>query len=379
MSRMILWGVVEFVWFLRCIEIMSTNIVDQVHSVLDGHTGVLSHILDESETKTNGAINAAIPSLFAGLKERVSTPEGCDEVFRSLDDYDGQIVESWGGLLSGGNHDHLLGRGTDLCSRILGQRQTSLFETIARSSGIGNSKAGHLMSLVAPLVAGTLGQARREGDLDSQGVARLVNDSYGQIADELPDEVKETFATNSSSTSAVAKHEPTFGDGSVRANQPVDQSTDSALGSLFKTLLPLAILGAIGWYGYTTYFRGGVGQNVTQKANYPAIALPGFDTNAIGKSIDAATQSIGKARDATSAADASAALKEAQSVLDEYDMDAVAGSKEKGAVVNFLGELLPKFRAAVEKAYSNPGVESELKPAVEEFLGTFAELESPGD
>ena len=369
---------------------MSVNLMELVKGAVGSQIGPLAGILGESESTTNSAIGAAIPALLGGLMKKTSTPTGANEVFKTLDDHDGGILDNIGGLLGGGNHSGLLNTGTSLLGMLFGNNQSSLLGTIGRLAGIGNSKAGTLLGLLAPVVMGVLGKQRRSAGLDASGLANMLSSQKDHLAGQIPSELSDTLGLGDmfggAQRAGAAATQAVGNAGRATAHAAGDAA--SAGGGLFKWLLPLLVIGGLALIGYKMFFNNGAPTVQTPEIsvpevnvempnldmNLPKIDLPGFDSAAIGKSFGGLTQAIGNIKDVESAQLVLPKLEEANSMVDGLDLGAIAGGPQKEAVAGMLGGLIQKMKTALDTAYAIPGVREILDPVVRPFLQKFVAL-----
>lgn len=156
---------------------------------------------------TQKALTTALPLLLGGLARNANkSPEGAQSLANALEqDHDGSVLDSLSGLLGGsgggsglggllGMAGGLLGggspsRATDgdgILRHVLGERRGAIEQGVAKASGLDAGKTGQLLSMLAPLVMGALGKAKRQQNLDADGVAALLNRERAQVESETP-------------------------------------------------------------------------------------------------------------------------------------------------------------------------------------------------
>ncbi len=152
---------------------------------------------------TQKALTTALPLLLGGLARNANkSPEGAQSLANALEhDHDGSVLDSLSGLLGGGGLGGLLGsaggllgggspsRATDgdgILRHVLGERRGAIEQGVAKASGLDAGKTGQLLSMLAPLVMGALGKAKRQQNLDADGVAALLNRERAQVESETP-------------------------------------------------------------------------------------------------------------------------------------------------------------------------------------------------
>ena len=140
----------------------------------------------DSQT-TSQAIQAALPMLLTGLTRNVSQPGGAESLLGALDrDHDGSVLDDLGGLL-GGNVSGQAANGAGILGHVLGDRQDSAQQMVARSSGLNAGQAAQMMAAIAPIVMSALGRMQRSQGLDANGVASLLRSEHSNAARSQPD------------------------------------------------------------------------------------------------------------------------------------------------------------------------------------------------
>ena len=411
---------------------MSINLLDLVKGSVGGQMGPLAGILGEDETKTSSAVNAALPALIGGLMKKASTPQGADEVFKTLDDHDGGILDNIGGLLGGGNHTGLLNTGTSLLGMLFGNSKPSLLGSIAKMAGIGNGKAGTILGLLAPIVMGFLGKERRSQGLDVGGLTNMLMAQKDHIAPHLKGELSDSLGLGSilgSATGAVKGAGAAASQGVKSAGAAVSDAGRATAGAasgaaadgaksgggFLLALLPLILLGALAFWAFNKFsapkadvaapsvnvdtpdlsvttpevgtpdlsgatpqvgipdaatFTSGV-STPDLSAAIPSINIPGFEN--VGSTFGDLTTGLADLTSADGAQGLATKFEEAGSMVDGLNLGALAGT-QKEAATQAMGGLVGKLQSAIEVAYKIPGVQAILEPAVNGFLEKFAAL-----
>jgi hypothetical protein len=126
--------------------------------------------LDSSEVSK--VLAGAMPAILMGLTRNSSSPDGAAGLLGALDrDHDGSVLDDVMSYLGGGGD---VSAGAGILGHVLGGRQSTVETTISRSSGVDTAKVGQILAMVAPLLMGALGKAKRERDLDASGLAAAL-------------------------------------------------------------------------------------------------------------------------------------------------------------------------------------------------------------
>jgi hypothetical protein len=123
------------------------------------------------EGATGKAIGAALPMLMGVLANNASQGGGAQSLAGALDrDHDGSVLDDISGFL--GNPD--VGSGEGILGHALGARRGAVESELGRQTGLDMSTIGKLLPILAPLVMGALGRAKREQQLDVGGLASML-------------------------------------------------------------------------------------------------------------------------------------------------------------------------------------------------------------
>lgn len=114
----------------------------------------------------------AMPAILTGLTRNSSSPSGAEGLLGALDrDHDGSVLDDVMGYLGGGGD---LTSGAGILGHVLGGRQANVERAISSSSGVDMAKVGQILAMVAPLLMGVLGKAKRQQGFDASGLAAAL-------------------------------------------------------------------------------------------------------------------------------------------------------------------------------------------------------------
>lgn len=131
----------------------------------------LSRQLGTDRKQTESGMAAALPLLLGALSRNSQSNEGAQALNSALDrDHDGSILSDVAGFISGG--DTSVGAG--ILKHVLGGKQNRVQNGLAQTSGMSSDSAGKMLTMLAPMVLGALGQAKRQNNLDASGLAGLL-------------------------------------------------------------------------------------------------------------------------------------------------------------------------------------------------------------
>jgi len=124
------------------------------------------------------ATDGILSTLMSALANNTKSQEGASSLLNALDnDHDGGILDNLEDLI-GGNTSNINPRsanGAGILKHLLGNNQSSAIDMITKMSGLGGSQAGSLMTMLAPILMGTLGKQKSQQGLDIGGLANLLN------------------------------------------------------------------------------------------------------------------------------------------------------------------------------------------------------------
>jgi hypothetical protein len=114
----------------------------------------------------------AMPAIMAGLTRNAQSSDGASALLGALDrDHDGGILDDVMGYLGGGGD---LTSGAGILGHVFGGRQGNIEKTVSRSSGVDLGAVTKIMAMVAPLIMGALGKAKRQQGFDASGLAAAL-------------------------------------------------------------------------------------------------------------------------------------------------------------------------------------------------------------
>jgi hypothetical protein len=155
------------------------NITGLLSDALNGDTiSQISQQLGTDDGTTSNAIQAALPMLLGGLANNSASADGASSLMGALDrNHDGSILDDLGGFL--GNFSS--GGGAGILGHIFGGQQGAVEQGVSQASGLDMSKVGPLLMMLAPIVMGALGRARREEGLNTGDLSGMLGGATQQM------------------------------------------------------------------------------------------------------------------------------------------------------------------------------------------------------
>jgi hypothetical protein len=159
------------------------SMLDMLQQRLGGDAvNQISRQLGTDPATTQAAIATALPMLVGALARNAQDPDKAGALANALGRHDGSVLDDVAGYL--GRAD--TGDGGGILGHVLGARQETVQTGLGQAAGLDPSKAGTLLSMLAPLVMGALGKAQREKGLDTGDLAGMLGTEQQRAADAAP-------------------------------------------------------------------------------------------------------------------------------------------------------------------------------------------------
>ena len=134
------------------------NIVDMILRLLGSGDTIskIASMLGIGQEQVGKAVNAAVPTLLAGLAGVASKPGGGAELANTLANQGHGVLDNLSGLFSSGGAT-AAAQGSNLLGSVLGGGMTSqIASVLSRFTGVGEGATGKLLGLLTPVVMGVL-------------------------------------------------------------------------------------------------------------------------------------------------------------------------------------------------------------------------------
>jgi uncharacterized protein DUF937 len=149
---------------------LSEGMLDQLSSQLGG----------ADKQQTAAAASGVFSTIMGALAKNASSQEGASSLSNALEkDHDGGVLDGFMDILGGKSQptNTRAMNGAGILSHILGEKQGGAIEMISKMSGLGGDKTGDLMSMLAPMVMGTLGKAKKEQGMGLDDLTSFISGS----------------------------------------------------------------------------------------------------------------------------------------------------------------------------------------------------------
>jgi hypothetical protein len=352
----------------------------------------LGSLVGLSPESTRTAIRAAVPAILAALVGLVQRPGGRDQLAAAVRNQDPGVLDNLNAMLGGGRQNSLIESGSGLLASLFGENKVgALSGAIGRFAGLNQGSATSLLTALAPVVLGALGREQRAQGLDAQGVADLLNDQKGNIAQALPpglaselgstgllDGIADRLGAAVGTTAQAARRAEadvtrTASVASSTASGAAGRQRTSGGSSWLRWLLGLLALLLLLWLAWQYLLRDRVEEEAVAPTTPPATVgepaqnLVVDDVN-IGQEVTNAFESATAAlNDVTDAASAEAALPRLNEIDANLDrLGGLAGqlpAEGKSALAALINGALPELEALIARVTEIPGVGDVIGPA----------------
>ncbi len=117
----------------------------------------VARMLNIEESKAKWVVSAAVPLMIAALNYNAKNKNQASNIDNALSQHSGGILGNLSGLLSGGASDD----GNKIIGHIFGNNTGFVTENLSQKSGLSSSQVGTVLSVLAPVVMGYLGQEKQ--------------------------------------------------------------------------------------------------------------------------------------------------------------------------------------------------------------------------
>ncbi len=166
---------------------MSLNLLDILKDQVTGQIAEKAgSFLGESSDNVSSALGGIFPSLLGSMIDKGTSADGAKGLMGMIDNVDGGMLDNIGGLFGGGSSavNGLMNSGGGIIESLLGNKLGGVIEMVTKMSGMKNSSVGSLIKMAAPLLMGSVGKM-----IAGKGISGLMDLLKGQkehVAAALP-------------------------------------------------------------------------------------------------------------------------------------------------------------------------------------------------
>ena len=274
---------------MNIMDMVKGAVSDQIMGQIGGMLGI------PDQKKTSSIFDTAIGSILGGMMQKSSSQEGAKQVFDMASNADVGIMDKLGDILGGGGDDldAMQKSGGGMLEGLLGGGQSGMIQTIAKAVGLDGSIVGKLLTLAAPMLLGMIGKHIKSAGLDALGLSSLLGEQKQHLSAAMPSGLTESLGfgnllagvgdVGKSGLNAASNVASSATNAVGNASQAAAGAANDAAkkgGGLLAMLLPLIIIGAIGYLAYP-YIMGAAdrakegAQGVVNKAGDLANGMTG--------------------------------------------------------------------------------------------------------
>jgi outer membrane protein OmpA-like peptidoglycan-associated protein len=163
---------------------MSFNLIDAVKNIFNNDFSArASSVTGESENNIKAAMAGIIPSVLTGLLNQAGSGNPQNLLNMAKTASGSGFLSNLSGVFG---NSSLLARGTEMLRGLFGDKLGAVSSQIANFSGIRESSATSLMSVVAPAAFGVLGNHAAESNMNAAGFLGFLNSQKDHILGALP-------------------------------------------------------------------------------------------------------------------------------------------------------------------------------------------------
>ncbi len=119
----------------------------------------------------------AVPLLLGGLAKNSQDPQEAENISTALSEsHDGSILDN---IMSSVQDDATSKDGSKIVDHILGNKQVVASQAIASKVNLDSGQVIQILSLIAPVVMGSLGKKQKHENLGSSGLTTLLQNFLG--------------------------------------------------------------------------------------------------------------------------------------------------------------------------------------------------------
>lgn len=125
-------------------------------------------------SKAKWVVSAAVPLIVAALNYNAKNKGQAANINSAIDNHAGGLLGTLGGLFSGGVQDD----GNKILGHVFGKNTGMVTDNLSQQSGLSSNQVGTILSVLAPVVMGALGQ-EKQSSANGGGIGDLIGGLLG--------------------------------------------------------------------------------------------------------------------------------------------------------------------------------------------------------
>lgn len=131
----------------------------------------LGNSVNANPAEVEKAAKIGLPTILEQISRNASTKEGKESLANALDQHKEDDLTDVLGFLKGVDTKD----GSKILEHVFSGKNQKIQNSIAKQSGMDSNQVSGLMSMLAPMVLGMLGNQKKSQSLDADGVANLTS------------------------------------------------------------------------------------------------------------------------------------------------------------------------------------------------------------
>ena len=128
--------------------------------------------------KVKKVTELGMPALIDALQQNISTESGAKSLSKALDEHKDDNVGDLGGFLSNVDTED----GAKILQHIFGGKNKKVQSNIAKQAGLKTDQVAGILSQLAPVLLGALGNEKKDKGLGTSGISDLLDILSGNIS-----------------------------------------------------------------------------------------------------------------------------------------------------------------------------------------------------
>ncbi len=170
---------------MRGEDITMASLIDMLAGQLGGGTmEKIAAQLGTDQEQTGTAVSGALTAIVGALAKNTRNSDGAAALHGALErDRHESVLDNLEGHLS----NPQAANGEGILRHVLGGKRSVVEQALGSASGLDKETAGSLLAMLAPVVMGSLGKARQQGNLGVSDLASMLGQEQEQIKQKQPE------------------------------------------------------------------------------------------------------------------------------------------------------------------------------------------------
>lgn len=126
--------------------------------------------VNSSPQEVEKIVKMGLPTIIEQINRNTNTKDGADALDNALEKHKDDNISDISGFLKGVNTTE----GGKILEHVFSNKNQKIQNNIAKQSGMDRSQVSNILSTLAPMVLGMLGNQKKSQNLDADGVANLT-------------------------------------------------------------------------------------------------------------------------------------------------------------------------------------------------------------